>query len=60
MIQAALLRHYSMAQMKLFLSRCKKNIYESKQDNWHPVAIRRFAATDHADCFAFAFVWKHE
>jgi hypothetical protein len=37
-----------------------KNIYESKQDNWHPVVIRRSAATDLADCFGDVFVWQYE
>ena len=45
--------------MQLLRSRYMKNIYESKQDNWYPAAIRFFAAVDH-DCFAFGFAWQHE
>ena len=49
-----------MAQMQLFLSHYKRNIYENKQNSWHLVEIRCPVKADHVDCFDRAFVWQHE
>jgi hypothetical protein len=60
MKQPVLLPHYCMVQMQLMRARCKKNIYESKQDSWHLVEIRRPVKAAHADCFDDVFVWQRE
>lgn len=49
-----------MVQMQLFQFHYKRNIYESKQDSWHLVEVRRPVKEYHADCFDGAFVWQHE
>jgi hypothetical protein len=59
MIHAVLSRHNSKAQMQLLRSRCKKNIYESKQDNWHPAENRHLVEADRMG-FDCVFVWQHD
>ncbi|HUP12169.1 MAG TPA: hypothetical protein VM187_08165 [Niastella sp.] len=46
--------------MQLLQSHYKKNIYASKQDNWHLVEIHRPVEVAHAGFFDGAFVGQRE